>query len=182
MKDQSLLHLQCHFGLDTLSFARLGAHVTGLDFSPVAIAEATRLAADVGLEAKFVCSDVHQAPHALHGEQFDVVFTSYGALPWLPSMSDWARAAAACVAPGGRLVVVEFHPFVWVWDDAFTRIVYPWDSGAQAPIEETTSGTYADPEAPITLKTTTWNHSVASVVTAIANEGLVVERLVEDTR
>lgn len=182
VEQKSLLHLQCHFGLDTISFARLGAKACGLDFSDVAIAEAQKLAgAEEGIDCTFVCSDVHAAPTAVGERTFDVVFTSYGAIGWLPDIEAWADAAVPCVAPGGRLVVVEFHPFIWMWDDDFSKLVYPWDSGG-APIVETEEGTYAEKSAPLVAKTVGWNHGLGNVVTALAKRGLVVERLEEKTR
>lgn len=182
VEQKTLLHLQCHFGLDTISFARRGARACGLDFSDVAIAEATKLAAaEDNVACEFVCSDVHAAKSAVGNRTFDVVFTSYGAIGWLPDIEAWADAAVACVAPGGRLVVVEFHPFVWMWDDAFSKLVYPWDSGG-VPIVETIEGTYADEGAPLTAKTVGWNHGLGSVVTALAKRGLIIERLEERTR
>ena len=116
----SLLHLQCHFGLDTLSWARLGAaRVTGVDFSEPAIAFARELAADVGLadRASFVASNVYDAPAALSGETFDVVYTSRGVLSWLPDLEPWANAVVACLAPGGTFFINEAHPVFWTIAD-----------------------------------------------------------------
>jgi len=110
VRGKSLLHLQCHFGQDTLSWARLGARVTGLDLSDVAIAEARALASGLGIRARFVEGNVYDAPALLGGERFDVVFTSYGVVGWLPRLEPWARAIAASLAPGGTFHGVEFHP------------------------------------------------------------------------
>src|SRR6187551_1118010 len=113
---KSILHLQCHFGQDTLSLARLGAKVTGVDLSDVAITEARKLARELGLSTDFICCNVYDLPQQLE-QQFDVVFTSYGAIGWLPDLDRWAQIVRRFLKPGGRLVLVEFHPFVWMFDD-----------------------------------------------------------------
>lgn len=175
---RSLLHLQCHFGQDTLSWARRGARVTGLDLSGASVAAARSLAAELGLDARFVEANVFDAPEALGGETFDVVFTSYGALGWLPRLAPWARAVAACLRPGGAFHLVEFHPAVWMWDDAFERVAYAYDAPDE-PIESEQTGTYADRDAPIALRDVGFNHGLGSVVTALLDVGLRVERLRE---
>lgn len=177
VRGRSLLHLQCHFGQDTLSWARRGAEVVGLDFSDEAIAAARALAAEVGLSARFVCADVHSAAAAV-GERFDIVFTSYGVLGWLPDLDPWARQVAACLKPGGRFHLVEFHPFVWVFDDDLERIAYPWDSRG-APIRTEQRGTYADRDADIHVVDVNWNHGIGTVVTALLRAGLVLDGLRE---
>src|SRR5947209_13048063 len=121
---KSLLHLQCHFGLDTLSWARLGALVTGLDFSPAAIEAATQLAGETGLAttANFVCADVYDAPAALQKRAYDIVYTGHGALIWLPDIDRWAWTVRSLLRPGGRLYLAEFHPIVDAlgWGDELT--------------------------------------------------------------
>ena len=112
VRGKTLLHLQCHFGIDTLSWARLGATVTGADFSPKAIDLATRLAADLGLDARFVESNVYDLPERLEGS-FDVVYTSRGVLCWLPDIRGWARVVAHFVKPGGIFFITEAHPIAW---------------------------------------------------------------------
>ena len=114
VRGKTMLHLQCHFGLDTLSWAREGAIVTGADFSGQAIETARALAAETGVEARFVVSDLYALPENLEG-QFDIVFTSYGAIYWLPDIRRWAQIAAHFVRPGGTFYIVEFHPFAWVY-------------------------------------------------------------------
>jgi 2-polyprenyl-3-methyl-5-hydroxy-6-metoxy-1,4-benzoquinol methylase len=113
-----LLHLQCHVGLDALSWARLGAQVIGLDFSEPAIKAARSLAADLGIDASFVVADVYDAVTALAGQRFDVVYTGTGALVWLPDMTRWAQVVAALLEPGGLLYLVEGHPFAQILDEA----------------------------------------------------------------
>jgi 2-polyprenyl-3-methyl-5-hydroxy-6-metoxy-1,4-benzoquinol methylase len=109
VEGRTLLHLQCHFGLDTLSWARLGATVTGMDFSEEAIAAARALAAELGIAATFIASDLYRLPEVLD-EQFDIVYTSRGVLGWLPDIAAWGRVAAQFVRPGGFLYVTEIHP------------------------------------------------------------------------
>ena len=183
VRGQRLLHLQCHFGLDTLSWARLGAEVTGLDFSSVAVAEATRLAAELGIDARFVEADVHDARAALGGETFDVVFTSYGVIAWLPDIRRWAEVAASLVAPGGFLYLAEIHPASQVFSDEpgveDLRVGYPYWTPADAPLRFEESGTYADYDAEIALPEHVWLHGLGDLVTGIIDAGLVLEFLHE---
>lgn len=178
VRGKTLLHLQCHFGQDTLSWARLGARVTGLDLSDKAIEAARALARDLELDARFVAANVYDAPAALGGETFDIVFTSYGVLGWLPDLGRWARAAAACLKPGGVLHLIEFHPVVWTFDDAFERIAYAYD-GHGEPIVSEQTGTYADPDAPVQIRDVNFNHGIGTVVTSLLDAGLTLERLRE---
>ncbi|HBQ12455.1 MAG TPA: SAM-dependent methyltransferase [Myxococcales bacterium] len=181
---KSLLHLQCHFGLDTLSWARRGARVTGLDFSPNAIAEARSLARRAGLDARFVESEVTRAPDALDGERFDVVFTSWGVLGWLPDVGAWARAVAACLKPGGLFYLAELHPTILLFDDPEAeggpltrRFGYFHEL---EPIVEETEGTYAEPEARLeNERRVSWIYEVGQVVNALIDAGLQLERLEE---
>lgn len=175
---RSLLHLQCHFGQDTLSWARLGARVTGLDLSDVAIAEARALARELGIPARFVEGNVYDAPELLGGERFDRVFTSYGVLGWLPRLEPWARAVAGCLAPGGVFHLIEFHPAAWIWDESFERVVHPYDAPGE-PIPSEESGTYADPAAPVRFRDVGFNHGLGSVVTALLHQGLILDTLTE---
>jgi SAM-dependent methyltransferase len=172
---KTLLHLQCHFGLDTLSWARLGARVTGVDFSPRAVAAARKLAAEVGLAAAFVCSDVYDLPSHLGGD-FDVVFTSYGVLPWLPDLERWAKVAARFVKPGGLFFVADTHPFLNVFDDesAELRLRYPYFNREAMGYDET--GSYAVPDAAVKhTRCYEWQHSVGELLNAVVAAGLRVE-------
>ena len=145
-----LLHLQCHFGLDTLSWARLGATVTGVDFSGQAIALARRLAAESGLAATFVESDLYDVPAVLDG-RFDIVFTSWGVLCWLPDLTRWARLIADYLVPDGIFHIAEFHPFLFALVDDFEEPLVGHDSyfpKAEAHAYEMDGGSsYADPSA-----------------------------------
>jgi SAM-dependent methyltransferase len=176
---RSLLHLQCHFGLDTLSWARLGARVTGLDFSAEAVAAARALADDVGLEARFVQSNVYDAPEVLD-ETFDIVYTSRGVLGWLPDIRGWARVAAHFVRPGGTFYVTEIHPVAQVFEDEGVesgelRLRYPYWSHAE-PISFDAQGSYADPSANTDgLREHGWDHSLGEIVTALVDAGLRID-------
>jgi 2-polyprenyl-3-methyl-5-hydroxy-6-metoxy-1,4-benzoquinol methylase len=183
VEGKTLLHLQCHFGIDTLSWARLGARVTGADFSPKAVDLATRLAAELGIDARFVCSNVYDLPDALEGD-FDVVYTSRGVLGWLPDIEAWARVAAHFVKTGGVFYIHEIHPVAQVWQDEDVvpgelRLHYPYFTSAQ-PFEFDTQGSYADLEAEVqTPKEYGWNHSMAEIVSSLASAGLRIDLLRE---
>ena len=171
---KSLLHLQCHFGMDTLSWARLGAIVTGLDFSPKAIEEADKLRDEAGLAGNFVCSSVYDAPGVLQG-QFDIVYTSYGVIGWLPDLTKWAQVIAHFLKPGGTFYMAEFHPFAYVFDNSGAAenltFRYPYFHGGEV-IAEMSQGSYADRSANITLPEYGWDHSIGEIVTALASAGL----------
>ena len=181
---KSLLHLQCHFGIDTLSWARLGARVTGADISPSAVDLARMLAVELGFpEARFVELNLYDLPSALEGE-FDVVYTSRGVLGWLPDIRAWARVVAHFVAPGGTFFITEAHPVMNVFENdgvapGELRLAYPyWEH--EAPLTFPVTGSYADPDADVGDETEhSWDHGLGEVVTALIEAGLVVERLVE---
>lgn len=174
----TLVHPQCHFGLDTLSWARRGARVTGLDFSAPAIDAARDLAAGAGLEAEFVQADVYDAPVALGGRRFDVVYTGLGAINWLPDLAAWARTMAALLAPGGRFYLVEFHPASAIFADDELTVAHPYFH--EAPMEWDEPGTYADPSADtVHNRSVEWNHGLGAVVSAVVAAGLRIELLHE---
>lgn len=172
----SILHLQCHFGQDSISLARLGAEVTGLDLSDTAISKAVELSTLTSTPVNFVCGDVYSAA-SLIDDRFDMVFTSYGTIGWLPDIERWAETVTNMLKPGGRLVFVEFHPMVWMWDEAFEHIVYRYFN--EGPIYEETSGTYADREADISRKEVSWNHGLGEVITALLDKGLAIDSFKE---
>lgn len=173
---KSLLHLQCHFGLDTLSWARAGASVTGVDFSEDAIKLAKELATEIQLPAEFICCNIYDLPAHLD-KKFDIVFTSYGVIGWLPDLDKWASIISSFLKPGGTFFMAEFHPVVWMLDEELKHIVYPYHN-AQLIVEEHT-GTYTDPDAPIHYTEYSWNHSLGEVVNALINHGLQVQSLGE---
>lgn len=176
---KSLVHLQCHFGLDTLSWARRGATVTGLDFSAPAVAAAGGIAARIGADtARFVTSDVYDAPTALGGRTFDIVYTGLGALCWLPDLERWARTAAALVAPGGFLYLAEFHPFADVLAEDGRTVELDYFRRDGTVWEE--PGTYADMSAETSANVTVeWQHGIGEVVSALTATGLRLEFLHE---
>jgi SAM-dependent methyltransferase len=176
-----LLHLQCHFGLDTLEWAREGAQVTGLDFSPVAIAAARDLADRAGLayRARFVCADVYDATKALGDATFDVVFVSLGALCWLPDIDRWAEQVGALVAPGGRFYIHDVHPVAWALADDSLDLAWSYFEEGE-PFVENSDQTYTDATRPLTAtKSFEWNHGIGEIVTALLRHGLRLEWLTE---
>jgi SAM-dependent methyltransferase len=175
----SLLHLQCHFGMDTLSWAREGAEVVGVDFSGTAIETARELAADTGLDdrAEFVEFDVYDLPAGLDRE-FDVVFTSYGVLTWLPDLERWAEVVERFVAPGGVFYIAENHPFTLCLDEesepGSMRFAYPYFGGEHLTVE--VDGSYADEDAELeNRRTHQFAHSLGEVLTALLGTDLDVE-------
>lgn len=166
---KDILHLQCHFGQDTLSLQQMGARVTGVDFSSVALEAATHAAKELKLKPRFICSDVYSLKEKLSG-QFDIVFTSYGVLGWLPDMERWAEIVSHFLKPGGMLVLVEFHPFIWMLDSEFRSIGYDYFN--TKPIAETLPGTYAAPAAPLSNATVSWNHGLTEVISPLLASGL----------
>ncbi len=171
-----ILHLQCHFGQDTLSLGRLGAQVTGVDISDTAIANARAFAADTGIPAMFICCNIYDLPQHLD-QQFDIVFTSYGTIGWLPDLDLWAGIISRYLKPGGQFIFAEFHPVVWMFDDDFKNISYDYFN--TRPIIETADGTYADRDADITTKTVTWNHSISEILNSLIKAGLTIQRFEE---
>lgn len=169
---KSLLHLQCHFGQDTLSWARLGAKATGVDLSPKSIALANSLNAELGLDARFIQSNVYDLPARLD-EQFDIVFTSYGTICWLPDLKAWASLISRYLKPGGIFFMAEFHPALYMFDWNSRKVTFPYFE-SDAPIEETLEGTYAQPDAPISHKEYTWTHSLHQVIAPLLGENLTL--------
>ena len=186
VRGKTLLHLQCHFGLDALSWARRGAIVTGVDFSPTAIDAARAISAETGVRAEFICSSIDDLRTALPRKAtFDAVFTSYGVLCWLPDLKPWAETIAHFLKAGGFFYIVEAHPtarifpidedmpkagsfrpyFNYFHDPAGMR----WPGGAD----------YADPSATNRFEQHEWRHSMADIVTALIDAGLIIEFLHE---
>nr|WP_294938949.1 class I SAM-dependent methyltransferase [uncultured Flavobacterium sp.] len=168
---KKILHLQCHFGQDTLSFSRLGAKATGVDLSDKAIERAREYNKQLNLDAEFINCDIYDLPNHLD-EKFDIVFTSYGTIGWLPDLDKWAKVVSHFLKPGGKFVFAEFHPFVWTFDDNFREIGYNYFN--VKPIIEDESGTYADRYAEISAQTVTWNHPTSEVLNALIKSGLEI--------
>lgn len=169
VKGLRILHLQCHFGQDSLSLARMGAQVTGVDLSDVAIAKARSLATELQMDATFVHCDVYSAKEHLSGE-FDLVFTSYGTIGWLPDLQRWADIVQHFLKPGGRFVMADFHPVVWMFDQEFKKMDYSYFN--TGPIVEQITGTYADRDAPISHEMVGWNHPVSDILQSLMDAGL----------
>lgn len=173
---KSLLHLQCHFGQDTLSLSRLGAVCTGVDFSPKAIEAANELAAKTSQQVEFICSDIYALPEKLNRE-FDLVFTSFGTIGWLPELDRWAAVVSRYLKSGGRFVIADFHPVVWMFDNDFKEVRYRYFN--DEPIVETEEGTYADRTIAECRTSMTWNHGFAEILTALLNQGLQITQVRE---
>lgn len=180
---KTLLHLMCHIGLDTLSWARLGARVTGADFSEKAVDMARKIAAEAGLEARFICSSNDDLPAALD-ETFDVVYTSRGVINWLPDIDKWAEVVSHFVKPGGIFYITEGHPVSQIFDDqnleAGLRLRYPYFH-KENPDALVLDGTYADPDAQVKHQLEFgWSHSLGEIITSLAAAGLHIEFVREE--
>lgn len=177
------VHLQCHIGTDTISLARLGARMTGLDFSAASLAEARRLAAETGSEVEFVESEVYDAVETLGAGRFDLVFTGVGALCWLPDIRRWGQVVSGLLRPGGRLFLREGHPVLWSLDERSEglEIGFPYFE-TDEPLVWEEPGTYVQTEAEFTQNVThEWNHGLGEIVTALLGAGLELTGLVEHT-
>ncbi len=176
------VHLQCHIGTDTISLARLGATMTGLDFSSASLAEARGLSESAGTPVDFVESNVYDALDVLVPATFDLVFTGVGALCWLPDVHRWAQVVAALLAPGGRLFIREGHPMLWALDEGRTDALvvgYPYFE-RQDPLVDEYQGTYVATDVEFTHNVThSWNHGLGQIVTALLDAGMEVTALVE---
>jgi SAM-dependent methyltransferase len=175
---QRLLHLQCHIGLDTLSWARRGAQVSGLDFSAPAIEAASALADELGIEATFVTADVYDAVTAFSGRRFDIVYTGSGALVWLPDIPRWARVVADLLSPDGFVYVLEGHPFAQILDDETgSRVIR--DYFYSGPEVDEYPYTYTDGPPLGHPRNVRFQHGIGEVTTALVDAGLRIEFLHE---
>lgn len=172
VKGKTILHLQCHFGQDSISLARLGAKVTAIDLSDNAIANARKFAEQTNTDVEFICCDIFDLPNYLD-KQFDIIFTSYGVIGWLLDLDKWAKIVSKYLKSGGRFVFVEFHPFVWMYDDNFEKIIYNYFN--VEAIVENIEGTYTDRDAAIKNETVTWNHSTSEVLNSLINNGIEIK-------
>lgn len=180
LRGKKLLHLQCHFGMDTLSLARLGAKVTGIDFSDEAIKLAKSLNAKLGLDAEFICSNLYDLQQNLCG-QYDIVYTSYGVLCWLNDLQGWAKVIDHFLKPGGLFLIVEGHPLASVFDSKDGQIyiadTYFYD---QNPYTDSEDGTYAVPDAKMKHTTTNeWAHSISEIMQSLWSAGLTIQSFEE---
>lgn len=180
-----LVHLQCHIGTDTVSWGRLGATVTGYDFSGPALGQARMLAERMGLaDARFVEGELYDAPGRLAGETFDIVYTGVGALCWLPDVRRWAEVVAALLAPGGTLLIREGHPVLWALDhdrsDDQLVVATPYFE-TEKPIRWDEADTYTENGAATLEHTVTyeWNHGLGEILTAVMDAGLTIRTFEE---
>ncbi len=176
------IHLQCHIGTDTVSLARLGARMTGLDLSPASLEQARRLATDAGADIDYVEADTYSAPQALRGRTFDLVYTGIGALCWLPDIDRWAGVVDDLLVPGGRLFVREGHPMMWAVDETRTdglTIGYPYFETPE-PMDIEEEGTYVENDHVfVNTRQLSWNHGIGEILTALLNRGFEVTGFVE---
>ena len=177
------VHLQCHIGTDTISLSRLGARMTGLDFSPAAVAQAQALSDELGAGVDFVEADVYDAAEVLPNGEFDLVFTGIGALIWLPSVSRWAEVVQRLLKPGGRLFIREGHPVLWALADPLPEgrleLAYPYVE-REEPLVWDEGGTYVETEVEFEHTVTKeWNHGLGEILTALLDQGLVITTFVE---
>lgn len=174
---KSMLHLQCHFGLDTMSWQRMGAQATGIDFSSVAIKQAREISDQLGLKTQFVESDVYALPDNLKG-QFDIIFTSYGTITWLPDLDKWASVIRHFLKPGGVFYIAEFHPAWYIFDFDTKLPAYHYFNQVD-PYLEVTKGTYADTEADLEDREFFWMHSIEETLMSLVRQGLQLEEMRE---
>ena len=177
------VHLQCHIGTDTISLARLGAKMTGLDFSGAAIEQAREIAALAGADVDFVRADAYAAVEALGAERFDLVFTGIGALCWLPDIAPWAQVVHDLLAPGGRLFIREGHPMLWALDerreDGILEVTYPYFEGSP-PVMDVSDDSYVPTDQAFAEKVSySWNHGLGDIVSALLHAGMRITMLQE---
>ncbi|MFD1063202.1 class I SAM-dependent methyltransferase [Winogradskyella litorisediminis] len=178
VKGKSLLHLQCHFGQDTLSWSRMGAKCTAVDLSDEGIKLAKQLNEELGLDAEFVCCNVLDTSKHI-SETFDVVFTSYGTIGWLPDLKPWAHMISERLKPGGVFYIVEFHPILWMFDYNEDKPEMKYHYSQDEVIYDEYEGTYADQSSKMESKEYGWNHGLGDVVNALIEAGLQIEYLNE---
>jgi len=178
VQGKSLLHLQCHFGQDTLSWSRLGAKCVGVDISDEGIKLAKTLNTELNLDAEFVCCNVLDTSKYIN-ETFDIVFTSYGTIGWLPNLKPWGRMIAERLNKGGTFFIAEFHPIVWMFDYTKDNPEIRYGYHQNEAIYEEYEGTYADTESKMVSKEYGWNHGLGKVITALTEAGLTIDFLKE---
>ncbi len=178
VKEKSLLHLQCHFGQDTLSWSRLGAKCVGVDLSDTGINLAKELCEELKLDANFFCCNVLDTSEFVKDE-FDIVYTSYGVIGWLPELKPWGKMIAEKLKPGGVFYMVEFHPIVWMFDYLEQKPIMKYGYMQDEVIYEEYNGTYANQDSKMISKEYGWNHGLSEVVNALTEAGLHIDYLNE---
>jgi SAM-dependent methyltransferase len=171
----NLLHLQCHIGIDTLCLVRRGARATGIDFSPQALAHARMLAGKSGLEARFVEGNVYHAP-GIAGVDFDMVYTTWGTIVWLPDIRGWAKVVAACLRPGGRLYYADTHPSLAVLEEVGGKLepTFNFRTPSTVPLEFAAGPTYTGDPRVLTRPSFEWIHPMSDILNALIEAGLSV--------
>ncbi|WP_299891107.1 bifunctional 2-polyprenyl-6-hydroxyphenol methylase/3-demethylubiquinol 3-O-methyltransferase UbiG [uncultured Lacinutrix sp.] len=175
---KSLLHLQCHFGQDTLSWSRLGAKCVGVDLSDEGIKLAKALNKELNLDAQFVCCNVLDTAEHIK-DSFDIVYTSYGVIGWLPDLKPWGKMIAEKLNNGGTFYMVEFHPIVWMFDYLEDKPIMKYGYMQDEVIYEEYEGTYADLDSKMVTKEYGWNHGLSEVINALTEAGLHIEYMNE---
>ncbi len=189
VKGKTLLHLQCHFGMDTMSWAREGATCVGVDLSDEAIKLAKEINEELNLRANFINANIYDlkdntealryysSPTGGDWDGADIVFTSYGTIGWLPDLDKWAKIVAHFLKPGGTFYIADFHPTLWMMDENFEKVKYNYFN--TEIITEEISGTYTDREAPIKSIEHSWNHPFSEIFNALIKHGLQIEQFNE---
>lgn len=181
VKGKSLLHLQCHFGMDTLTWARRGAKVTGVDFSEVAIKTAKELSKETGIKAEFICSDIYELPKVLK-KKYDIVYTSGGVICWLPDLEKWGKIIAHFLKKGGFFYIMEGHPFMNVFNNLkkMTKLKADWPYFySPKPTYWEPEGDYADPNVIGSYGSYEWTHPLSEIINSLIQAGLKIEFLNE---
>ncbi len=173
---KQLLHLQCHFGQDSISMARMGAKVTGLDFSEEAIKAAKEIAEKLDISVDFICCNVLEMDQWVN-TKFDIVFASYGICGWFPDLAPWAQLIADKIVSGGRFILVDFHPVIWMFDNDFNKVIYSYFN--RETIKEEVNQTYTDGKLSQTMTSYSWNHSLSDIMTALRAAGLSLHQFQE---
>lgn len=176
VRAKNLLHLQCHFGIDTLAWARHGANVTGIDFSQESIMEAKDLAKKAKLKTEFYCGNIYDTTALIGDRKFDIIYTSYGVIGWLPDLDKWAGIIRRHLSVGGVFYLAEFHPVVWMFNDEFSKIVHPYHNSHVIVTEN--AETYTNGEL-ISGKEYGWNHSLSEVINSLLKNNLRITQLNE---
>lgn len=185
VKGKTLLHLQCHFGMDTMSWEREGAIVTGVDLSDEAIKLAKEVRDELNLNTEFICANIYDLKDVLkippkegfREAGFDIVFTSYGTIGWLPDLDTWAEIVSHFLKPGGTFYIADFHPAMWMMDNDFEYVKYSYFN--TEVITEEISGSYSDRNAPIRSTEHSWNHPFSEIINSLISHGLQVTQFNE---
>lgn len=178
VSNKTLLHLQCHFGQDTLSWARMGAKATGIDLSDEGIKLAKELNEELKQDVNFVCCNVLDVSKHI-SEKFDIIFTSYGTIGWLPDLKPWAQMISERLKPGGIFYIVDFHPIAWMFDYTTNPPKLEYGYMQKEAIYEEYKGTYADTESNMISKEYGWNHPLSEVINSLIETGLIIDYLNE---